>query len=64
MKDGSLIINNLKIIDCKMNLFQNDASDISEMAKIETGFMSKDSNFVKFGSSDFAQILQACGKNS
>ena len=44
------------------NLFQNGASDISEIANMVNRFYLK--KIQNFGSLDFVQILPACGKNS
>ena len=45
------------------NLFQNGLNDISEMVNIICRFfVEKIRIFVKFGSSNFIQILPTCGK--
>ena len=46
------------------NLFQNSANDIEDMVNIIYGFCQKDPNFEYLKSSDFDQILPACGNNS
>ena len=65
MKDGSLIINNLSIINgfIYKTCFQNGANDISELVNIVKRFC-QNQNFVQFAPSDFVRILPACDKNS
>ena len=65
-KDGSLVLTTSASWNCFTcrNLFQNGANDMSECLTCETSFCKKTQNYVKFRSSDFDQISQACGKHS